>query len=86
MSVGYTPTDYRISFKSVQGNMACFVNRLFVKPIKGKQGLAKIIVKAFNRSNALVAITDALEGRILRFYVPKTEVIENKSLITSVPK
>ena len=80
--------EYQVKFRVFYENSedSCFVNKKDVVPVNEKFGLVKIVVKSFEEENVLIEINNSLEHKKSRFYVPKTEVIENASLINSISK
>lgn len=80
--------EYQIKFRVFYSNSkdSCFVNKKDVMPINDKWGLVKIVVNSFEEDNALIEINNSLEHKKSRFYVPKRDIIENKSLINSISK
>ena len=85
---GFWDHEYQIKFRVSypNSNDSCFVNKRDFKPVNEKWGLVKIVVNSFEEDSALVEINNSLEHKKLRVYVPKTEVVENTSLINSVSK
>ena len=80
--------EYQIKFRAFcsNSNDSCFVNKTDVVPVSDKFGLVKIVVNSFENDNASIKINNSLEHKKSRFYVPKTEIVENKLFITSVLK
>lgn len=71
--------EYQITFKS-EGKTSCLVNKEDVKQINKNEGLANIIVKQFENDKALIEINDVGNHRRSRFYVPKSEIVENPEI------
>lgn len=76
---GLFPTDYRIEFKSLKKNKtwACHVTKSHLKITSKTEGLAKVILKSFNKNEAFIILNNALEGTRDAYYVPKSEIVEN---------
>ena len=78
---GLLNNEYQIKFKSVENSQnQAIVNKLDVKIINDKEGLAKIVVLEFEEDRVLFKINDVSEGRLLEFYTPKSEIIENPAI------
>ena len=85
---GLRENEYRIKFRVFYENSkdSCFVDKRDITPINDKWGLVKIVVSSFEEENALIEISNSLEHKKSKFCVPKTEIIENKTLINSISK
>jgi hypothetical protein len=70
--------EYQIKFKPFEnGQNQVLVNKEDVKPIDGIHGLAKIIVKQFEKNKVLFEINDVGDHRRSKFYAPASEIVEN---------
>jgi len=80
--------EYMIKFKSSnnQDQEMCFVNKTDVKHIDKKHGLVNVIVKSFKENMAVVEINDTADHKRSRFYVPQSEIVENRHVIPHVLK